>query len=43
MGVPEIKDTGKRAENLFEHSDQNFLKSKKKNGYTNSRNLKNFN
>lgn len=45
MGVPEIKDTGKGTENLFEiqwPKLQDF-KSKKKNGYTNSSNLKDSN
>lgn len=45
MGVPEIKDTGKGTENLFEiqwPKLQDF-KSKKKTGYTNSRNLKDSN
>lgn len=45
IGVPEIKDTGKGTENLFEiqwPKLQDF-KSKKKNGYTNSSNLKDSN
>lgn len=45
MGVPEIKDTEKGTENLFEiqwPKLQDF-KSKKKTGYTNSRNLKDSN
>lgn len=43
MGVPESKETEKKAENLFKNNDQNFLKSEKKNGYKNPRNWKNSN
>lgn len=45
IGVPEIKDTGKGIENLFEIQWPNLqdFKSKKKNGYTNSSNLKDSN
>lgn len=34
-GSPESKETEKKAENLFKNNGQNFLKSEKKNGYTN--------
>lgn len=45
IGVPEIKDTGKGTENLFEIQWPKLqdVKSKKKNGYTNLSDLKDSN